>query len=77
MSPEVYMCYIISTKSENFKQLIRRWNSEFGGYSDKSGFRVWKNKMITIRRKHKTNDWSNFNVRKLFDFINEHIYWEK
>jgi hypothetical protein len=75
MSPEVYMCYLISVRHGDFKQLIRRWNSEFKTYDDEAKFRAWKNKMVTLRRTHKSDSWSNFNVERLFNFVREHLYW--
>jgi endonuclease IV len=77
MSPEVYMCYLISVKRGDFRQLTRVWKSEFRTYETAVHFNGMKNRMKDIRKKHRTSEWSNFNVEKLLDFISEHLYWGK
>ena len=74
MSPEVYMCYLINVRHGDFRRLAHEWSSEF---ESKVNFRAWKNKMTNIRRTHKSSDWANFNISLLFNFINEHLHWEK
>lgn len=76
MSPEVYMCYLINVRHGDFKRLIDEWNGEFKTHNELSA-RSWKNKMMNIRRTHKSSDWSSFNVSLLFDFINNHLYQGK
>jgi len=76
MSPEVYMCYLISVRHGSFKNLTLRWKREFKTYEDAVAFQNVKRGMQEIRKTKGTNNWNNFNVEQLLNFITEYLYWE-
>ena len=76
MNPEVYMCYLINVRHGNFKNLVVRWNREFKTYEDAVMFQTVKRGMQEIIKNKSDNNWGNFNVEQLLNFINNHLYWE-
>lgn len=73
MSPEIYMCYIISTKKE-FKDVVRIWRSEFKAYYQARDVTMIGTTINDIRR-IKKSDWNNFDLQKLLKFMDKHLRW--
>lgn len=68
MSPKVYMCYLIYAKYGNFDRLVNKWNYEL--YKNTIKLEAITRKMKETR-KYKSNNWDNFDIEQLFNFIKQ------